>query len=197
MGAGKTTAGQALAKHLGWSFEDLDQRIERRERRKVAEIFGESGESGFRRAEHAALKELLSELPGGKRRIVAFGGGTFAQSRNAKLVKAGGVPTVFLDAAAAELWRRCRRQAAAEAIQRPLLGNLAEFRALYETRRPHYLKASITLTTGSKTVAEIAVELANRLGLRPGSKSTRAVNEVAVNEARAKRLGSKSPKARR
>jgi len=39
MGAGKTSVGRVLAGRLGWTFEDLDVRIERRERRSVAEIF--------------------------------------------------------------------------------------------------------------------------------------------------------------
>ena len=60
MGAGKSSVGRALGEKLGWAFEDLDERIERRERRKVHEIFRHSGEDEFRRAEHVALKELLT-----------------------------------------------------------------------------------------------------------------------------------------
>jgi len=52
MGAGKSSVGRVLAEHLGWTFEDLDDRIERRERRKVTEIFRDAGEAGFRHAEH-------------------------------------------------------------------------------------------------------------------------------------------------
>jgi shikimate kinase len=45
---------------LGWTFEDLDERIELREgRARWHEIFRDSGEPAFRLAEHAALKELL------------------------------------------------------------------------------------------------------------------------------------------
>ena len=39
MGAGKSSVGAALAHRLNWVFEDLDDRIERRERRSVAQIF--------------------------------------------------------------------------------------------------------------------------------------------------------------
>jgi shikimate kinase len=165
MGAGKSSVGRALAEQLGWSFEDLDERIERRERRKVPEIFGESGESEFRRVEHAALKELLSELRAGAERIVALGGGAFVQRRNARLVEAGGVPTVFLDAEVAELWRRCKQQAEGQGMERPLLGNLKSFRELYETRRPHYLRASFRQETGGKSIQEIAAEVVQALGL--------------------------------
>jgi shikimate kinase len=162
MGAGKSSVGCALGKQLGWTFEDLDERIERREGRTVSEIFRESGESEFRRAEHAALKELMSELSAGAKKIVALGGGAFVQEHNARLIEAGGVPTVFLDANVEELWRRCREQRGTE---RPLLGNIESFRNLYEARRPHYLKASLRQETSGKMIEEIAAEVVQALGL--------------------------------
>ena len=165
MGAGKSSVGRALAEQLGWTFEDLDERIERREEREVPEIFRELGESEFRRAEHAALRELLRELRAGAERIVALGGGTFVQRRNAQLVEAGGVPTVFLDADVEELWRRCTQQAEQQGMERPLLGSLKSFRELYETRKPHYLKAAFRLDTGGKTVERIAAEVVQALRL--------------------------------
>jgi len=170
MGAGKSSVGRALGEQLGWAFEDLDERLERRERRKVPEIFRDSGESEFRRAEHAALKELLSELRTGAERIVALGGGAFVQKKNAQLIKAGGVPTVFLDAGVEELWRRCQQQAEQQGTERPLLGSLENFRELYTERRPHYLKASLRQETGGKTVEQIAVEVVQALGLGRSSK---------------------------
>ena len=165
MGAGKSSVGRALAEQLGWTFEDLDERIERREQRKVPEIFRKSGESEFRRAEHAALRELLRELSAGAEKVVALGGGAFAQKRNARLVEVGGVPSVFLDADVEELWRRCKQQAEQQRMERPLLGSLKNFRELYETRKPHYLKASFRLETGGKTVERIAAEVVQALRL--------------------------------
>lgn len=165
MGAGKSSVGRALGEQLGWTFEDLDDRIERRERRTVPEIFRDSGESGFRRAEHAALKELLTELRAGAEKIVALGGGAFVQKHNARLIEAAGVPTVFLDAGVEELWRRCRQQAEQQGIERPLLGSRENFRDLHETRRPHYLKALFRQETSGKTVERIAAEVVRALGL--------------------------------
>jgi shikimate kinase len=165
MGAGKSSVGRALAEQLGWTFEDLDERIERREQRKVPEIFRESGEAEFRRAEHAALREVLRELSAGAERIVALGGGAFVQKRNARLVEAGRVPTVFLDADVEELWRRCRQQAEQHGVERPLLGRLNSFRELYEMRKPHYLKASFRQETGGKAVEQIAAEVVQALRL--------------------------------
>ncbi|MCU1300112.1 MAG: shikimate kinase [Candidatus Sulfotelmatobacter sp.] len=165
MGAGKSSVGHALGKKLGWAFEDLDERIERRESRKVADIFREFGESGFRRAEHAALKELLTELRPGSERITALGGGAFVQKNNLRLIEACNAVTVFLDADAAELWRRCQDQGKQQGIERPLLGNLQGFRELYEARRPQYLKARLRQETGGKTVQAIAAALVETLGL--------------------------------
>ena len=65
MGAGKTTVGRALAKKLRWNFLDLDDVIEQRERKSVAEIFASSGEPAFRHMESAALAALLQDRQGG------------------------------------------------------------------------------------------------------------------------------------
>lgn len=166
MGAGKTSVGRALACHLNWAFEDLDDRIERLERRTVPEIFRDSGESEFRRAEHAAVRDVLSELEGGAVKVVALGGGAFVQESNAALLGASGVPTVFLDAPVEELWQRCLKQAGETGAERPLLRSIDQFRELYETRRKHYLQASHKIQTEGRAFEEIAAEIAGTLGLK-------------------------------
>jgi len=168
MGAGKSSVGRALAERLGWGFEDLDERIEQREGKKVFEIFRDSGEAGFRRSEHAALKELLAELRTSPEKVIALGGGAFIHESSAALIKSAKIPTTFLDAGAEELWERCRRQSAEQGIERPLLGSPEGFRKLYEQRRPHYLKASRRQETGGKTVEQIAAELIRALRLGEG-----------------------------
>ncbi len=163
MGAGKTSVGRALAGKLGWSFEDLDDRVERRERRAVAEIFRADGESAFRSAERAALQELLSELRSRPKRVLAVGGGAFVQQQNADLIEAAGLPTIFLDATSDELWRRCSEMP--QAAERPLLGNLESFRNLYNTRRAYYLKASFHQSTSGKSVEQVAAEIIQAFAL--------------------------------
>jgi shikimate kinase len=165
MGAGKSSVGRALGQRLRWVFEDLDDRIERRERRTIAGIFRDSGESEFRRAESAALRQAIAEMRGGGK-IVALGGGAFVQKENAALLQASGVPTVFLDAPVEELWRRCRAQASEAGVERPLLRDKDQFQQLYKTRRPGYLKASLKIPTGGRTVDEVAAEIARKLGLK-------------------------------
>lgn len=165
MGAGKSSVGRALGQRLNWFFEDLDDRIEVREGRSVAEIFRDSGEFEFRRAEHAALRDVLRELRAGGARIVALGGGAFVQKENAALLKVSGVPTIFLDAPIEELWQRCRTQASERRTERPLLGSLEQFRKLHEARRRHYSKASLQIQTGNRAVETIVSEIAATLGL--------------------------------
>src|SRR5579862_7206074 len=85
MGAGKSSVGAALSRRLGWPFEDLDERIQAREQRSIEQIFRESGEAEFRRLEHQALRSLVGELDSAK--VVALGGGAFAQAINASLLE--------------------------------------------------------------------------------------------------------------
>lgn len=166
MGAGKSSVGRALGERLNWVFEDLDDRIQAREGRTVAEIFRDSGESEFRRAEHTALRQVLQELVGGGARIVALGGGAFVQKENAALLKSSSVPTIFLDAPVDELWQRCRAQAGESGAERPLLRSQEQFRKLYDTRRSNYLKASLRIQTGGRSVETIAAEIAKALKLK-------------------------------
>ena len=160
MGAGKTSVGKALGRRLGWPFEDLDDRIQARMGQTIEQIFQNRGESDFRRAETAALRELFNE-PGPWPRVVALGGGAFVRSANTAVVKKAQAHTVFLGAGAQELFRRCQL----EGVRRPLLRDLKQFRELYEQRRPYYLKAHLRIETSGKDVAAIAAEVACSLGI--------------------------------
>ncbi|MGA8493741.1 MAG: shikimate kinase [Terriglobales bacterium] len=160
MGAGKTTVGQALSRRLGLPFEDLDDRIQLREGKTIEQIFRESGEAEFRKAETVALRELLAEL-GSSVRVVALGGGAFVQPGKAALIKKAEVHSVFLDAPVEELLRRCQEAPNA----RPLRQNPKQFRELYEQRRRFYMKAAVRIETNGKDVDAIAAEVACSLGL--------------------------------
>jgi shikimate kinase len=160
MGAGKTSVGRALSHRLGLSFEDLDDRIQNRKRKTIEQIFRESGEAEFRRAETAALRELLAEL----RRspcVVALGGGAFVRADNAALIEEAKVHTVFLDAPVEELLRRCQQ----EEKERPLRQNPKQFCDLYEKRRQSYMKAALRIETSGKDVDTVVAEVACSLGL--------------------------------
>ena len=166
MGAGKSSVGRALGLSLNWNFEDLDDHIQRREGRSVAEIFRQSGERHFRQSEHDSLKQILADLSASAGRIIALGGGAFIQQNNAEMLEEAKFPIVFLDAPVGELWRRCSQQAAECGFERPLLQNEEQFRRLYEDRRPGYSKASLMVDTSNRSVDAIAKEIVEKLDLK-------------------------------
>ena len=159
MGSGKTTAGRELARRKGWEFVDLDQVIEQTSGRTIAAIFREPGEAAFREMESSALRELLASDPN-KPRIVALGGGAFAQPGNVSRITQAGAQVIALDAPVAELLHRCRQQSG---IERPLLKDEGQFRALYRQRRDLYKAADFTVNTSQRTVAQVVEEIEDYL----------------------------------
>src|SRR4029079_9251152 len=103
MGSGETCVGLALSRALGWIFHDLDLHVEAQQRRTIADIFRDSGEPEFRRAEHEALSTLLKELSPDSPAVIALGGGAFVQPGVRKLLAQVEVPVIWRDAPAAAL----------------------------------------------------------------------------------------------
>ena len=155
MGAGKTTVGRALAKSLRWNFLDLDDVIEQRERKSVAEIFASSGEPAFRRMENAALTALLQDQKAGSDLILALGGGAFVQKQNRDALISAGAITVLLEAPVEELRRRCQ----AERKARPLARQDARFNELFAARRADYALARFSVQTLDKSVQQVTAEI--------------------------------------
>ena len=155
MGAGKTTVGRALAQRLRWNFLDLDDLIEQREQKTVAEIFASSGEPGFRRAESAALNALLQDRPGTGDLVLALGGGAFVQKPNRDALARAGAITVLLEAPLEELRRRC----AAERKARPVAQDAARFAELFAARHADYSLARFRVQTLDKPVEDVTTEI--------------------------------------
>src|SRR6185312_12830548 len=155
MGAGKTTVGRALAKSLRWNFLDLDDVIEQREHKNVAEIFALFGEPAFRSMESEALEALLQDRQAGGDLVLALGGGAFVQKQNRDALNAAGAITVLLEAPVEELRRRCR----AERTVRPLARQDARFNELFAARRADYALARFTVQTLGKSVQQVTAEI--------------------------------------
>jgi shikimate kinase len=155
MGAGKTTVGRALAKRLRWNFLDLDDVIEQREHKTVAEIFASSGEPAFRRMESTALAALLQDHQAGSDLILALGGGAFVQKQNRDELISAGAITVLLEAPVEELRRRCQ----GEHKTRPLAQQDARFNELFAARRADYALARFTVQTLNKSVEQVTTEI--------------------------------------
>jgi shikimate kinase len=150
MGCGKTTVGTKLAQRLAWRFVDLDLVIEQEEGRTIGEIFARVGEPAFRKKEHETLLRVLEGAPQGGGRVVALGGGTFAQPQNFELLQSSKAITIWLECPVEELLLRC-----ALMTNRPLFRDEASFRQLYEQRAAFYRQASFTVQTGSSEPGEV------------------------------------------
>jgi shikimate kinase len=133
MAAGKTTVARALAARLGWRAEDIDELIEARERRTVADIFAHSGEPYFRALERDILRLLLPL----RHVVVATGGGTFMDPDNQKAINMDGV-SVWLDVPLDELVARMPADG-----RRPLAADRAQMERLYAVRQAAYANAQI------------------------------------------------------
>lgn len=75
MGAGKTSIGRALARHLGIPFVDSDKEIEKAAGCSVIDIFAMYGETEFRRVEQKVIERLLDTPPLIK--VISTGEGAF------------------------------------------------------------------------------------------------------------------------
>ncbi|MGH9532610.1 MAG: shikimate kinase [Terriglobales bacterium] len=163
MGAGKSSTGRALARRLGWSFIDLDRSIEKQEGTSIARIFEQRGEVGFRKAEAAALRNMIAELKPSRPAVVALGGGTLTIPGNRRRLRQHGGPLIFLDAPLSTLLNRGRRMGR----RRPLFANPRQFRQLYQARLLQYRRAAIRISTWRKHPKTVAAMVAAALGLGP------------------------------
>jgi shikimate kinase len=142
MGSGKTTAGKKLAKVLGWSFIDLDKKIEEKAGKRIPEIFSQDGENYFRKIESETLKGIEYETD----TVVSTGGGAPCYEENMDFMLRTGL-TVYLKLTSLQLRSRLSESKG----DRPLIVNLGkdELLAFIEeklhSREEWYNKAEISI----------------------------------------------------
>lgn len=151
MTSGKSTIGPILANVLGLDFYDLDQEIEKQEKRTIVQIFEENGEEYFREVENKTLKTFAKE----KGVVVSLGGGTILQPCNYELLKRTG-KIVYLRVSSKTLYKRLKNK-----IDRPLFRDmvlneknedefLKKIEEMLEKRKKFYEKADIIIDSEDK-----------------------------------------------
>ncbi len=155
MGAGKTTVATALAKRLDWRAEDIDERIERRERRDIPAIFRQEGEAYFRALER---QELIALVPD-RGLVVATGGGTMVDPINRELMLRDGA-VVWLDAPFATIVSRVPVDG-----RRPLASDRNEMERLYNQRLIAYRLAHLRVDAGRGSVDDLVERIVDWLGV--------------------------------
>lgn len=156
MGAGKSTVGRRLARHLGYRYADLDDLIVAREGMPIPEIFARKGEAAFRDSEAA----VLSGLSRSSRTVFATGGGIVGRAENRLLMKERGI-VVYLRASWPILEQRLARESG-----RPLADpqkGMAAIRALWESRLAWYEEADIVIDTDRLPVDGVVRAIAAHL----------------------------------
>ena len=160
MAAGKTTVARALAARLGWRAEDIDELIEARERRTVADIFARQGEPYFRTIEREMLRLVLPL----RHAVIATGGGTFMDPENRAAINMDGL-SIWLDVPLDELVGRMPADG-----RRPLAADRARLEQLFRARQTAYAFAHLRVDAAHATADEIAEHIVEEVGKRVKGK---------------------------
>ncbi|MDP3482303.1 MAG: shikimate kinase AroK [Sulfuricella sp.] len=157
MGAGKTTVGKLIARHLNRPFVDSDHEIEKRTGVNIPLIFELEGEAGFRTREAAVIEELTGQ----KNIVLATGGGAILSQQNRDNLRRNGT-VIYLRAKVEDLWQRTRHDK-----NRPLLQTAdpqAKLKELFAQRDPLYCEiADIIVDSGAQSVHALVHQIEEQL----------------------------------
>ncbi|NBO58387.1 MAG: shikimate kinase [Chitinophagia bacterium] len=124
MGSGKSHCGKKIAVHLGVPFIDLDEEIEKAEKKSISNLFAEEGEVEFRKMEASALRAFVKKYSIDKssvNAVVSCGGGTPCYHDNMDFMNQHGL-TVWLNPAIEMLVDRLKKGQ----DHRPLIAGMSE-----------------------------------------------------------------------
>ena len=154
MAAGKSSLARELGRRLDWRVEDVDERIEARERQSIAAIFAAHGEAYFRAVERAVVQELLAP----RHTVVATGGGTFVEPEPRALIKADGA-VFWIDVPLPQLIARLPQDGS-----RPLASSRLQLEQLYQLRRVAYAQAHVRLDGARASIGDLADQVIEWMG---------------------------------
>ncbi|NNE97876.1 MAG: shikimate kinase [Pyrinomonadaceae bacterium] len=133
MGVGKSTVARHLSYLLRTEKIDLDEYIEKNEKRPIPDIIAKDGIEAFREIETNCLSRIIKRGT----RIISLGGGAWLTEANRELVKSNGCTSVWLEST----FEHCWRNISFSKKVRPLIKNRKQAKELFEERSRFYCLA--------------------------------------------------------
>ncbi len=153
-GAGKSTLGRMLARHLGMAFIELDRRVEEDYGVSIPDLIEMAGTATFRRHERTALERVIVEHEAA---IITTAGGIVANPETYALLLRR-THTVWIKARPDEHMSRVM----AQGDFRPMAQNrqaMADLIAILEARRADYARAEAEVDTSDEAVEQSFAKL--------------------------------------
>jgi XRE family aerobic/anaerobic benzoate catabolism transcriptional regulator len=153
-GAGKSTLGRMLARHLGSVFVELDRTIEQDYGASIPDMIEMAGTATFRRHERAALARVIAE----HRDAVITTAGGIVSDRESYALLLRRSHTIWIKARPEDHMSRVM----AQGDFRPMAQNreaMADLVAILDARGPDYARAQAQLDTSGETVEQSFAKL--------------------------------------
>jgi XRE family transcriptional regulator, aerobic/anaerobic benzoate catabolism transcriptional regulator len=148
-GAGKSTLGRMLARHLGWPFIELDRVVEEDYGASVPDLIEMAGTATFRRQERSALDRIVAAHESA---VITTAGGIVANPETYALLLRRS-HTIWIKARPEDHMSRVM----AQGDFRPMAQNraaMADLVAILEARRADYARAEAELDTSGEAVEQ-------------------------------------------